>query len=328
MDRRFLIQWNITDKCEFDCNHCYLHGYSKSISIESSNHILREIIELSKRVKHLELNLTGGNPFLFENIYEVFAELSQVDNIKLAVLGNPLKTKNNILVEFGSKIKYYQLSYDGQILGQKNLRGSNNIEALYNSIKILKDSKIKVNLMMTLYRENVNDLYDFLDSELVNEFDNFSFSRMVPYKNMFSESLLEAKEYRRFLYTFFNKLVKNNIANFYFKDPLWKLFFFENNLYIPSQEKWSGCGIGLGQISIMPNADILLCSRLNKKIGNLLEQSLTRIVKKANSYHPIKVRDQYLECSQCVLFYSCRGCAAITNQYNKNPFLKDPQCWI
>jgi radical SAM protein with 4Fe4S-binding SPASM domain len=323
---RYLIQWNITSNCEYSCKYCYIDKSMNDLSEDEIYKAIKEICKLAELYEKVDINITGGNPLLSRNIDVVFKKLKKIANIEISILGNDVQLPNSIVSRNSERIKYYQFSYDGIVNQISSYREYSGDKHILRTIRDLRSSKIKTCLMMTLYKENMKSILNFLDSDIVKEVDSFSFSRIVWNSKIDRNSIISPYEFREFLYEYFEKLKKNKIENYFYKDPLWKLFFYENNYLDIEKTKICGCGVGINQFGILPNGDIVLCSKARVIIGNIIQNNIQEIIPIINIYHPSNHDKIYMACNECALFNVCRGCVAVTQSMINCS--KDPQCWI
>lgn len=323
---RFTVQWNLVKECEYTCNHCYLKHFNINKRI-NSDEIVEQIIRTKKYFQEVQINLTGGNPFFHPDIKNIIRKLYNA-GIQVSILGNPIKSKQfNLLKEVSKYINEYQLSLDGIDRGHKLMRGVNNINEIKNSADKIIKLGISINIMFTLNNNNKEELIESIDIVKKRELYNFSFSRLVPSSHDQKSNIIEAVEYRKLLEKVFNYLRENDIYNFSFKDNLWKLYLYEQGLYEPKENTYSGCSIGIASISIMPDGSVYPCSRIPIKIGNLENDSITDIFFNNTLLKKFRDVNSFEKCRDCILRNVCRGCPAITYALIGDCFKSDPQCW-
>jgi len=92
-----------------------------------------------------------------------------------------------------------------------------------------------------------------------------------------------------------------------------------------------GCAAGMpnGYLTILPNGDVIPCMLLQKKLGNIREESITRIWN--NSQILAKLRNRNLlkgECGLCNYKDKCTGCRGRAYEETGNIMATDPGCWV
>ncbi|MFQ3675387.1 MAG: radical SAM protein, partial [Endomicrobiia bacterium] len=98
MENNFHIQWHITERCNLSCIHCYKEPFREELGLEELKFILNNIISFVKdRQLNLILTITGGEPFLKEEIYELVEyanNFEEISNINFISNGTILPKKN------------------------------------------------------------------------------------------------------------------------------------------------------------------------------------------------------------------------------------------
>ncbi len=71
------VIWNITNRCNLLCDHCYMaadaHAKDDQLSDEESIELVRQMGEAGVPL----LFLTGGEPFMRSNFWEILSEAKQ-----------------------------------------------------------------------------------------------------------------------------------------------------------------------------------------------------------------------------------------------------------
>jgi radical SAM protein with 4Fe4S-binding SPASM domain len=322
----FVIQWHLLPDCDYSCSYCYLKKFKIKQIVDWE--LIFEVIKKFKEYRNdLTINLTGGDPFYHKDIDAIIRKLDSND-IKINILGNPITEQTKPIIERNAKfINNYQLSFDGYGNGHKNNRGDQKIYRIWDSISELNKLRIKTNIMFTLSRINKDEIIEAFQKTYNQGIYYFSFSRLVPTSRSNFKEMLDKAEMKIVLNEIFDFLVEHDNYNLDFKENLWKLMFFENQLYKPNANEISGCGIGYSSFSIMPDGNIYPCSRLPIQIGNIKNDALSDLLETNPLLTKFRDKNQYEKCKHCELVEVCRGCPAISYAITGSPFNSDPQCW-
>jgi molybdenum cofactor biosynthesis enzyme MoaA len=79
----FYFQWHITDRCNLRCSHCYQNDYSLKTVADKINHAL------TVWKKEGRLAITGGEPFIRKDLFDLLHYLEQQPTIKkIGILSN------------------------------------------------------------------------------------------------------------------------------------------------------------------------------------------------------------------------------------------------
>ncbi|MBI4833223.1 MAG: radical SAM protein [Planctomycetes bacterium] len=166
---RFLLNLQITGKCNFACKHCYNQNKSKHVK---SSYLTLEVIEkmcrqfLSVRraadFKHRAIYLLGGEPFLHPQLPEIITMISKIKVSGLyfnyvALSSNGLLVPKNIdLLKRGRdlfEIFPVQISIDGDKKTYPKIRGRK-IDIALKALDILAKNNIIRQISFTVSKQN------------------------------------------------------------------------------------------------------------------------------------------------------------------------------
>lgn len=156
---------SITHRCNLSCSHC---SYSAGTSVENELKSDEEILEILKKILSINpklISITGGEPLLRNNFFEISEMLkSQYNGICNLMTNGTLITENNVrrIIEV---FDTYDISIDGVDERTCSLvRGHGVFDRVLKSVKLLLnqgvDSK-KISLSMVLTTENEKCVGDF-----------------------------------------------------------------------------------------------------------------------------------------------------------------------
>lgn len=338
MKEFFAFQWHITDYCDQRCKHCYIFNNEhvtdlKTVSYEDAEKIFHNCLDMCNVInRNPFFFLTGGDPLLHPDFFKII-DLFKKNHIKFGILGNPFHLDQDLcngLHEAGCIA--YQLSLDGLEKTHDYFRMPGSYQNTLESIKYLKNSGIKVNIMSTVSKINMNEIPELIDVAVANNVDTFSFARYCP-EEFDEESHITPLEYKEFLSKCWDKFneYKDSETNFNLKDHLWTLFLYEKGLFkIPKDLDddviYDGCNCGNSHITILPNGDVCACRRMESCIGNIFDENIVSLFtsRKMDEYRQY---ESFEKCSRCELLRFYRGCPAVSYGYTGNMYSPDPQCW-
>lgn len=279
----------VTYRCNAKCMMC--NRYKEPSKIE--NEIDLETIK--KLPKMYFTNITGGEPFLREDLSEIVKELyKKSDRIVISTNGYFSDRIIRLCEEFPNV--GIRISIEGLEENNNNIRGLENgfnrgIETLK---KLVEMKHPDVGIGMTVQDINAKDLvrlYDFAN-ELNMEFATASLHNsfyFVENKNIIYDRLMVAKEFENLI----NKLLKS-------KSPKkWFRAYFNHGLinYIFSQKRLLPCDMAFDTFFIDPYGDVMPCNGTKEKevMGNLKVQNWDELW---NSSNAEKVRDKVRKCNR------------------------------
>ena len=342
----FILQWHLTAKCKYNCQHCYMHN-SPDYASELDNELdldtcLKIIDDFNETLNHWEIpgriNFTGGDPLLKKEIFELIKYASEKE-ISIGILGNPdeinfLNAKK--LKDLG--VSSYQLSIDGMEETHDRLRGKKGaFKEVIRAIHSLENAGTPSVIMFTLSKSNAYELIDVIKLAAREGVSEFDFARLVPVGRAenSAEEMLKPYEYRALLLQVlecYKELQEKGCEiKFGRKDNLWRLLYQELGLLKPLPNDrvtiFSGCGIGINILAISADGTVYPCRRLPIGIGKVPQKSIRDIFIKSEVLNKMRDTCSLKKCNKCDLRQFCRGCPAVAYGYNRDYMAEDPQCW-
>lgn len=338
------IQWHITNECSQDCKHCYLksrNAKEKNALTEPSLEKCLAIIEnysaaLDKLGATGSIDLTGGDPLLYEHIWDVMGCLRK-KNLSFSILGNSYEVNDSTAAQLKDlELQDYQLSLDGLEQTHDWLRKKGSFADSLRAFDIIQKHGIKTGIMFTISRQNKDELIPVMRLAAQKGLDTFAFDAVTPneQKDDFKKLMLSPLELRTALLNFLQE--SDNLARqgygtiFARKNNLHMLILEEKNHLIPvrsdEQTIFAGCPIGQG-LTLCADGRVIPCPRIPITIGKLPEDDICEILLYSEFLNKFRQRDNFKKCSRCSLFQYCRGCPANAYALYGDCFTGDPYCW-
>lgn len=281
----------VTYRCNARCTMCNRYKCPSKPEEELS-------IETIKKLPPMYFtNITGGEPFIREDLPEIVRELYKKSD-RIVISTNGFFTDRIIkLCEEFPKVGI-RISIEGLEETNNKIRGlEDGFRKGYSTLKKLVEMKHPdVGFGMTVQDANAKDLvplYD-LSNELNMEFATASLHNsfyFVEAKNIIKDRLMVAKEFERLV----NKLLQSNSPKKWFRA------YFNHGLinYIFGQKRLLPCDMAFDTFFIDPYGDVMPCNGTKEKevMGNLNEQTWEDLW---NSEQAEKVRSKVRHCDrQC-----------------------------
>lgn len=338
----FGFQWHITDRCNLRCKHCYQQDYSGSSELDLTGlrDIADEIIRtLSKWNKKGDIAITGGEPLLKEEMFPLIQYLESAEEIgSLDILTNGTLLDSEIVGEIKqlNKLRCVQISLDGASPATNDaIRGKGVFNKVIKAMRLLVDNNIRINLMFTLQRRNMNDIPKLIDLATNENIGTLTVERFVPTGSgiRIKDELLTPEEIKNVFGYISNRADQNkaNGLNIISRSrPLWILFNNCANITPKEESEFVGgiCSVGLDGLCILPDATVLGCRRLPIPIGNLKEDSIEKIWSTSDLLWQIRDKQNLKgKCNTCDLVYQCSGCRAMAYALTGDFLKSDTQCW-
>jgi radical SAM protein with 4Fe4S-binding SPASM domain len=355
MMRTFTFQYQITEKCNLRCTHCYEDGtLMYEASTEELIKMLNKFLYTAEKWKVLPLvPLSGGEPLLSPSFWPLLNHLEEYSK-KTPVIASVLSNGTLIDAAWAETLAHYsvvdfvQISLDGVTCEtHERIRGKGTFQKSIDAVAHLLDAGIYVHIHFVVHRQNYEEAFKLPDFAEELGVENLLVTRLVPFgrgKEM-EDLLLEPHEVKT-LYTEYGNITDRAIKALSTDD----LFVFVNRLrcdwpvictgdQLSSMEalinkNGSFCKVGRSYIAVMPDGTCYACRRMPIKVGNLLEESFEEVWN-----HPflwkMRRKHRYMQgkCVKCPfnsdsrLNFTCMGGASCI-AYGKygDPFMPDPQC--
>ena len=295
---------------------------------------------LSRWGKVGRIGITGGEPFLRKDLFDLLEYLQELPNIKkIGILTNGTFIKGNIQrLKKLTKLYYIQLSLEGCRETNDEIRGKGIFDKVMESTKILKDVNIPVRWMVTLHKKNVSDVPKIIDLALERNIDALTFERLVPVGSgkFLADYILSPEELEKTLAFIVRRsdeeLAKGSHLAILKLRTLWVLSDpqrAEKKAFTSiANEVGASCSVGVDSLCILPDATVLPCRRLPIPIGNLKTDSIFKIWYTSKVLWDIRNKNNLKgKCTNCEFVPRCSGCRATAYAVTGDYLGEDPQCW-
>jgi radical SAM protein with 4Fe4S-binding SPASM domain len=340
-DFSFFIQWHLTERCNLRCRHCYQEG--RKVHEMTKDEVKREIDGATQMFQAWEeehgirvspsIHFTGGEPFLFEGLWDVIAHARE-KGYKVALMTNGcLVTEDDAKKASSFGLSDIQVSLEGPPEIHTSIRGMGSFNGAVRGVDQLVAAGNKVSANVTLSRMNLNKIEETVEIAKEMGFRSIGFSRMVPCGR--GKTLLDQFLTPQELKSAYQKIVSLNRPSFEVVsgDPL------AGTLYTAAPPSGcnltlSGCSAGFSGVTITSDGSVMPCRRIGLIAGNLKKRSLRTIWASSKLLWQLRRRENYKgKCGNCPRWPSCRGCRAVAYAYSltrgkPDLFADDPQCWI
>ncbi|MCM1328252.1 MAG: radical SAM protein [Ruminococcus sp.] len=341
------LLWSITGNCNLNCRHCYISA-GENCCGEPSLEKCYEIIEQCKKANVGTVALTGGEPLVRKDFWEIVDRLLE-NHIKiLQVFTNGIAVNEKFMDEFDKRKinpNYFMVSYDG--VGCHDwLRGVKGAEEkAVNAIKLIKSRGYAVYVSTCLHMGNINSTagtYELMKSLKIDHWKAVPIVNTGNWKNQNCGEINYGKIFDGYI-----ELLKKYAADGMPMDLSLGGFFSgsraEKKYTVPFA---SGCGncercsrtlceTAFISAYLLPDGRVLPCiamsgSEIEKIAPNIFDngQSLEKALSNspADTYAKYTYKDLFernAECNSCEKKYICGGCRA-NALANGGFFEKDP----
>ena len=337
----FFIQWHLTERCNLRCRHCYQNdGNTDEMSLREIKETIGEIEDMLNAWSEnygigfsRSFNITGGEPFLHEDIFEILEDLRR-RGFDVYLLSNGIlinREKARLLSWLG--VRGVQVSIEGPEKIHEMIRGKGSFQASLKGVGCLLDEGMKVTLNVTLSEVNADYFMDIVGLAASSGVQRLGFSRLVPsgrgaglLKKMLSRDKVEALYKKIFS-------LKIEGLDLVTGDPVASQMSGDGR-DAGGSVAMGGCAAGVSGFTILPDGTITPCRRLTLPVGNVRKDDLREVWATSEVLLSLRDKGSYRgKCGDCRRWAGCRGCRAIAYAYSQsrgyNDFLADdPQCFI
>ena len=272
----------------------------------STTDVFRVIDEI-EQLGVFRIGFSGGEPFFREDFLDILDKCSQ-KNIRIGITTNG-SLINDVVVKRLAALKtleLVQISLDGPNAQTHNyIRGNDNSfkEAL-NAIELLKKVGIKVGVVTTLMKTNVDlvpKIVDLIEELGVSVYGARRFIPVGKGSSRTKELLISIDEYKKHLYYWNNLYLNNKSLQFTIEEPL--LALIDNQSHI--------CQGGNSYGAITADGDVRSCIFLPVSFGNVKEKTLKECWDYFKTTNAMDTSLGNSKCSICTLVNICGGCRAM-----------------
>jgi len=332
-----LIFWELTKACNLKCAHCRACATEKPGPDElSTPEVLRIIDDIAGYCNPL-LILSGGEPLLKPDIYDIIKYSSKKIRTLLATEGTMVTPEAAKKIKEAGIVKV-SISLDGsnaQI--HDNFRGrAGAFDLAIKGIENIIKAGLPVQINSAVTKRNMKDLPGII--KLVEKLgaDAFHIFLLVPTgrgKEMIEDELTP-EEYENVLSWLIEEKKKTKINIKATCAPHFNRILRQGKempvmpKLPPGMENLNkGCLGGIAVMFIGANADVLPCGYLPAKAGNLRKQKLKDIWENSPVFNELRNRKLLTgKCGVCEYVNVCGGCRARGLTNNGNYMSEEPYC--
>ncbi len=321
-----LISWNLTRMCNLRCPHCYLDAGRKAENELTTGECL-ELIDEMKSLGTEMLILTGGEPLLRKDIYDI-ARYASSQGIWLVMGTNGVLVTDDVvekMIECG--VQGVAISIDS-LDPEKHDRfrgGPDAWEYSVRALDICRAHGLQVLVQTTVMDMNYAEIPQML--AFAREKGAWSFNlyflvqtgrgqQMNDLSSERTESMLS--NLVDWQYQYRPMLVRSKCA------PQFKQIAYEKGL---GGLESGGCMAGTQYCRITPQGDVTPCPYMTVVAGNVRDQSFGEIWRTSVVLQELRDRTQLKgRCGRCEFNELCGGCRCRAYAAHGDYLQEDPAC--
>ena len=335
---RLLLQFHITGRCNLQCKHCYrTDGNVEKLSFDDIKNVIEQYKLLCqkyneehkiKRKGHI--NITGGEPFIRNDIKEILQYLGENQKyFSFGILSNgSFITDEIIAILKDVNISFVQLSIDGDKKTHDSLRVLFDYDRVFKTAELLEKNGIKVYISFTANKSNYKMLPKVANECYKKHITKLWSDRLVPIGN--GKELDELKITKELMPKYIKALKKAR------GNPIKRLLHPHTSItmnralqFINSSGEIYSCSAGNTLITVDEFGRVMPCRRMPIYCGDIFSSTLEEIYYNNITFKQLRMKYIPKECFNCKYNYYCRGGAKCQSYATYGTFNKaDPACML
>lgn len=265
-----IVYLELTRACNLKCIHCLNNSGIKQKDELTKEDLLKLIKNFSSHGVQ-EIRFTGGEPLLFNGIYDLIRFATEEGICTSLGTNGTLVTKEVAKKLKESGLKKVVVSIDGNKKTHDKIRGKKNYQKAMNGLKYLKQNDINVRVNSVIMKSNMDDVIKLAKKMSRKKITIFIRRFILSGRGKHLENnMLNKKDY---------DYVRNKLQKELTKKTYVNGHYLRNDEGVNSRIKLPfeirGCKAGQRAITILPNGDVNLCGFLATqdfpKVGNIKE---------------------------------------------------------
>ncbi len=322
-----IISWNMTNRCNLACKHCYRDsGNSCSpneLSTVEAKKLLREIARAGFKI----MIFSGGEPLLREDIFELVAYANQLGMRSVLGTNGTLLTPDKIQALKKVGLRRIGISLDS-VSPAKHDEFRGQVGAWEKTVQAMEDCvrlQLPFQVHTTVTTNNADELEELIDFAVTQHAIAHHFFFLVPTGRgeQIEQTSLHATAYEEALTRL---LYKQQTTNIEIKPTCAPQFIrIAKQLGIKTRFQ-HGCLAGLAYCIINPSGKVQPCAYLQKEIGDIREKPFDEIWRTSTVLRELRSQEYIGKCGKCSYRTTCSGCRARAAFYHAGNYMA-PEPW-
>ncbi|WP_061214503.1 radical SAM/SPASM domain-containing protein [Syntrophomonas wolfei] len=346
---RPLVVWNVTNRCNLRCKHCYIEAEDRKYQDELSTEEAREMINDLAAMKVPVLLFSGGEPLIRQDIYEL-GQMAAEKGLR------PVISTNGTLIDdaVARKIKkagfqYVGISIDGAPATHDEFRNHPGAFAdALRGIRACLNNGVKTGIRFTVNKYNQDDLpeiFEIIEREGIPRFCMYHLVYAGRGREM-ADMDTSIGEKRDIL-----ELVSRKTVELYEKGVEVEILTTDNHAdgifllnHIKEQQPerqeeieqllqmHGGCSAGTKFANIDPRGNVHPCQFWQDyTVGNIREKPFSEIWTSDDELMiKLREKDKHVKgkCGDCSYKSLCSGCRIRARAVYDDLWAEDPACYL
>ena len=335
-----LVAWEVTRRCNLNCAHCRAGSERGPYPGELDRAKCLEILEQISLVGRPIVILTGGEPLLREDVFDLAEQGTQLGLRMVMATNGTLLTPSLVERMKTSGIKRVSISIDGADEHQhdhlRKVPGA--FSGAMEGISLLREAGLEFQINTTITRQNVGQIKDILGLAVQLGAAAHHIFLLVPTgraKEMVNQEI-DAQEYEKLLHWFNQRKDKVSLQLKATCAPHYYRILRQQARAKGEQVRFDthgldavtrGCLGGISFCFISHNGIVQPCGYLELNSGDLGEATFQSVWQGSRVFNQLRDFSSYKgKCGRCQYLKSCGGCRARAYEATGDFLGEEPLC--
>ncbi len=180
VDKKPVVDWNMTRRCNLKCLHCYSNSadinYPGELTTEEGKKLIADLAQFGAPV----ILFSGGEPLLRQDLFEL-AQYATDKGMRAVISTNGTLITGEIAARLRKiGLSYVGVSLDGLEKTHDRFRGKKGaFAAAIDGLRNCREAGVKVGIRFTVNKYNLNDVPDMFDLLRKEKIERMCFYHLV-----------------------------------------------------------------------------------------------------------------------------------------------------
>ena len=335
--RGLLLQWHVTERCNYRCAHCYQEEYaSEELSWAEQLAAVAQFKTLLARRRQEaagapfkgQITVTGGEPFIREDFLDLLEVLARErHDFTFAILTNGSLIDGAMARRLKAlRPRFVQVSIDGTEATNDRLRCPGAYRKAVAALRALKAEGVPAIISFTAQRENWREFPAVARLACELGVNRVWSDRLIPCGSgaAFRDLLFTPEETRAYF-----ELMASARAEAARSFGRTDVALARALQFLVGGGKPYHCAAGDSLVTLQANGDVYPCRRMPIKAGNVRENTLEDIYYSSDLFFRLRDRTTPARgCENCRHAAACGGgLRCLSYAVYGDPLTADPGCW-
>lgn len=346
---RPLVVWNMTNRCNLRCKHCYIDAEDRMFKDELTTEEARDFIADLAAMQVPVLLFSGGEPLLRKDIFTLGA-LAAESGLRPVLSSNGTLITDDVAREIKEAgFRYVGISIDGASATHDEFRNKPGaFDQAVEGIRACLRQGVKTGIRFTVNKANQQDLPEILDIVAREGIPRFCMYHLV-YAGRGQEMMeldTEVGEKRRILDLLIERTLElhsrgveveilttdNHADGIYLRDYITRHLPEMAGEVVRLLEMHGGCSAGTKFANVDPRGNVHPCQFWQDySLGNIREKPFSQIWTSDDGLLvKLRRKAEYVQgkCGRCDYKSLCGGCRIRARAVHGDIWAEDPACYL